>query len=36
VNPDAPTESSGPAFEIIAKPATVGIPVVVTKLLSAS
>jgi NAD-dependent deacetylase len=34
VNPDAPTEASGPAFEIIAKPATVGVPEVVAELLA--
>jgi NAD-dependent deacetylase len=36
VNPDAPTESSGPAFEVVAKPATIGVPEVVTDLLAAT
>jgi NAD-dependent deacetylase len=36
VNPDAPTETRGPAFEIIAKPATIGVPQVVADLLAAT
>jgi NAD-dependent deacetylase len=36
VNPDAPTESSGPVFEVVAKPATIGVPEVVTDLLAAT
>jgi NAD-dependent deacetylase len=34
VNPDIPAEVSGPAFEIITEPATIGVPEVVTKLLA--
>ena len=34
VNPDVPDEVSGPAFEIVAKPATVGVPDVVADLLA--
>jgi NAD-dependent deacetylase len=34
VNPDIPERVSGPAFEVIAKPATVGVPEVVAKLLA--
>lgn len=36
VNPDIPEEVSGPAFEVIAKPATVGVPQVVADLLSST
>jgi NAD-dependent deacetylase len=34
VNPDIPDEVSGPAFETIAKPATIGVPEVVADLLN--
>jgi NAD-dependent deacetylase len=36
VNPDIPDEVSGPAFEVFAKPATVGVPEVVVELLNAA
>jgi len=34
VNPDIPGEVSGPAFEIVVKPATIGVPEVVADLLA--
>lgn len=34
VNPDIPGEVSGPAFETVAKPATIGVPEVVADLLA--
>ena len=36
VNPDIPERVSGPAFKVIAQPATVGVPEVVATLLSAA
>ncbi|MFM9059675.1 MAG: Sir2 family NAD-dependent protein deacetylase [Planctomycetaceae bacterium] len=36
VNPDIPGEVSGPAFEIFAKPATIGVPHVVADLLAST
>lgn len=36
VNPDIPADVSGPAFEVIAKPATIGVPEVVADLLAAT
>jgi NAD-dependent deacetylase len=35
VNPEVPDQVAGPAFEGVAKPATVGVPVVVARLLGA-
>jgi len=34
VNPDIPDRVAGPAFEVVAKPATVGVPEVVADLLA--
>jgi hypothetical protein len=36
VNPDLPEEVSGPAFEVVAKTATVGVPQVVYDLLAST
>lgn len=36
VNPDIPERVSGPAFDVVAKPATVGVPGVVVELLAAA
>jgi NAD-dependent deacetylase len=36
VNPDIPAEVSGPAFEVVAKTATVGVPQVVSDLLAST
>jgi NAD-dependent deacetylase len=35
VNPEVPDQVAGPAFEVVAKPATVGVPEVVADLLAA-
>jgi hypothetical protein len=36
VNPDVPERVAGSAFEVVAKPATVGVPEVVAELLAAA